>query len=128
MRVVGLAPLSLDTTDGCQVRVKTDYNNKVKNVVPPKKDKYLEFLPPVRPLHRHDNNAKEIKMTEIVHAEIQHGLQTYMSNGYRKVISAINDKCGDDTELLAFRPTDKEIKFRWFRAITKYLHVSYRCL
>ena len=115
-------------TDGCPVKVKTDYENKVINVVLPKKNKDLQFLPPVLPLHRHDNNAKEIKMIEIVHAEMQHGLQTYMNNGYRMVISAINDKCGDDTELLAFRPTDQELKFRWHRAFTKYLQVSFRCL
>jgi hypothetical protein len=91
-------------TDGCQVKVKTDYNNKVINVVVPKKKD-----------HMHNNNAKEIKMLEIVHAEMQHGLKVYKSNGLRKVISNITYRCGGDTELLALRLTDPELEARWLK-------------
>ena len=115
-------------TYGCQVKIKTDINNKVKNVVVSKKKKDQPFLPPVLPVHHHDNNAKEIKMFEIVHEEMQYGLKSYMTNGLRKIISAITFRCGGDSELLAFRPSDQEISSRWYRASNKYLDVSFRCL
>ena len=81
----------------------------------PKKDTYLYTRPKGNGSVNYDNNAKEIKMFEIVHEEMQYGLKSYKSNGLRKVISAITYRCGGDTELLALRLTDPELEARWLK-------------
>ena len=110
-------------TDGCQVKVKTDYEDKVTRVVSPKK-KTRQDQP--SDVHQHDNSAKLIKMLKIVHEELQYGLKAYMACGLRKVYTAIIYRCKGDKELLTLCPSAVELKSRWYRAYNKYFQVSFR--
>ena len=99
----------------------------VMRIVVPRKRK-TDIGPPPPPFHEHDNDVNVIRALKLVHEELQHGLKAYMSNGLRKVISAIHLRCQGDVELLTLCPSTVELKCQWYRAYNKYFQVSFRRL
>lgn len=112
-------------TSGCRVKVKTNNEDKVLEIVHPKKKNNED---PASDVHHHNNyaDANEITMLKMVHQELWHGLEAYASDGVNKIISAIRKRCEGNADLFKLCPSPDKLKGRWWRALKKFVEVSFR--
>lgn len=130
MKLEQTKPLSAEriyvcATQGCQVKVKTDNEDKVLEIVHPKKKNNKD---PASDVHHHNNcaNANEITMLKMAQQELWHGLEAYASDGVNKIISAISKRCEGNADLFKLCPSPDKLKGRWWRALKKFVEVSFR--